>query len=219
MDKFFSERTMIKFFAAAVALLAAIPSAQAGTISYTAPIGISWVGDPESINTSMPGFTASLGTLTGATYNVFGTGFETLTNNNPSQPWPAPVEANIIEQTQQIGEGGEGTIDGTPFSAFGTPTTISTGFGDDATFVVPTASLQSLYTNPVFNEYFIGFFATFTSGGAPVSGNQTLSFSGTLTETFTYTPVPEPGSAPLWGTAIGATVALGWLRRKKALLF
>jgi len=205
---------MIKFCVAALAVLAAIPTAHAGTISYTLPIGSSWIEFPESIDTYMPGFTASLGTLTGATYNVSGTGFETLMNDDPSQPWPAPFSASITEQTEQVGEAGDNTVNDAPFMTYGTQTTISTAFGDDATFVVPTASLQSLYTNPVYNEYFIGFYAAYTSSGLPISGDPTLSFSGTLTETFTYTPVPEPGSVALWGSFIAATVALGWLRRK-----
>jgi hypothetical protein len=202
---------MIKASLAAACLLLLPHHAAADTNSFTIPVSGSWQEFPEGTTVAVPGFNRALGTLTGVTDTLSGTGFETLSSYGPTA---GPFQAAITQQFDEIGPSGHQSFTAKPFSIFAGPENFSTGFGIDATF---TGAPLNYSGQTVYDAFLLGFTAIDESNGLPLHGTSGLSFTATLTETFTYTPtvVAEPRSLALFATT--ALIMMGLAPRRKGV--
>jgi len=202
---------MIKAFLAASALLMLAGRAAADTISFAVPVSGAWAEFPEGTEIAVPGFNAALGTLTGVTDTLAGTGTESLSGYGPTA---GPFEALITNQILEIGPSGKGSFTATPFTVLAGPTSLSAAFGFDAVF---TDSPLNHDGQTIYDAYLLGFTVVDETTGLPVHGqDSSLSFSATLTETFTYTAtaIPEPGSMGLFAAFAVTLVGFACARRK-----
>jgi hypothetical protein len=206
---------MIKACLAAASLLLLADRAAADTISFAVPVAGAWVEFPESTEIAVPGFNAGLGTLTGVTDTLAGTGTESLSGYGHTA---GPFEAAITNQILEIGPSGQRSFTAKPFPVFAGPSSLSAGFGFDAIF---TDSPLNHTGQTIYDAYLLGFTVVDETTGLPVHGQDSgLSFSATLTETFTYTPtaIPEPcstglfaaGALALMGSAFARRNIVGW---------
>jgi len=204
---------MIKAFFAAACLVLLADRAAADTISFTVPVTGGWVDFPEGKEVAVPGFSAALGTLTGVTDTLAGTGSLSLSGYGPT---PGAFEAAITNQILEIGPSGRGSFTAKPFTVFAGPTSLSAQFGFDAIF---TDSPLNHDGQTIYDAYLLGFTVLDETNGLPVHGqDSSLSFTATLTETFTYTPaaIPEPGSMALF--AAWALTLAGFVSARRGIV-
>jgi hypothetical protein len=216
--------------ASVIAILSAISlAARAGTYNYTENISGASGDSANGISFDPHVFNNSLGTLTGVSFSFTGnlgiTGFDALLPPGYEQLTPV-----YFKNTASVIGDGFTPPGGNPPVDYNLPNS-STGFvvmgGDNvsvsalisANFGVLPGSIAD-YANPAnapTGNSFPGTLGFPLSGYLqfdsiayiPTPGRGRLGFGswidqfqGTMTQTFTYTPVPEPGSLALLGTAV-----------------
>jgi hypothetical protein len=206
--------------ASLIALSAASYAARADVMTYTQSLG----GDAyNTIDFTAPVFNASQGTLTGVTF-AFG-GKQTIyigdwsyPSNQPPIPFPYQVGIHNTIVLAGFGSNNPAGVNTLVYALPDSRGTVGTNqiIGTDYfqyTFNLPSSDYAG-FSIPNYGGW-LGLYSTaysLTTGapsnfGATSEGNP---FQGSLTTTFTYTPVPEPGSLALLGTALvmlaGATI-------------
>jgi hypothetical protein len=163
-----------------------------------------------------PAFDASLGTLTGVTFTVIGDATYTLYGETgDSTVFPA----TFTNTGYMYGVGVALTTGGIPLApstAFGTTQQITEGIHVDMSATVSADALQ-YYLLAGDGEFDFSAFgvATDSETGQVVHYNDDEEqFAGNVVETYTFTPVPEPGTLALLLSGVFGMIGLARIRRR-----
>jgi hypothetical protein len=196
---------------AAVFVFAA-SAAQAATISYTdALTGGYSADDGVSLTGTTQGFNSSLGTLTGVSFQVTGTGVDVQTGNGNSTDFKA-TENNSVDV---IGAGFSSLVALASHTAPATTNSATDNFAID--FVLSTTSDLQAYISQAAMSTSYAFGDTIYNGSNLVGYNSDAGrINAKVTETFTYAAaVPEPAALALFGTMLAS---LAFVRRRSRFL-
>lgn len=200
--------------AVGLTVLGMVP-AMADEIQYHASLNQSdYPSDGDRLGINLPAFNTSLGTLTGVTYSVGGGATDTMIGEiGDSTPYIA-----TFANTGDLYAVGVTTVN-TPLAsstAVGSTLQIINNFALILSATVDPAALKYYILGDVNQVEFSAFgIATDTATGQRVGySDDKLSFNGFVTETFTYTPVPEPGTMGLMLAGIVGMIGLTVIRRR-----
>jgi hypothetical protein len=203
----------MRAFLLAGAMILLSAAAQADTISYTSqvpPTGYDAYGG-YGFQVLTPGFDGSLGTLDSVSMTVAGSVQDTILSLSGDTVPFAAIFDNV------------GSISGFGFNQSGV---MSQNSGSATTFLASNAfavnatvstsqDLTDYASNTVIGTTY-SFYSTVTNaatGQAVAYDSDNALFSGTVTETFSYTAVPEPASVAVLTFGLLAVAGLAHRRR------
>lgn len=186
----------------------------AATLSYTsAPIMQTYTPQStgERVVVDSPDFDPSLGDLTSVSYTIFGSATDDLVGENGNNiVFPATY-------TNYVGAYGPGFSQYQEYSQdSGSASTSRANNSFAINLTVDNLNSLNFYEPPGTNEFefqAISFVSNTSTGKNVYYSDDTATFDGTVTETFTYSPVPEPGSLPVFMVAVLTLLGVAGYRR------
>lgn len=194
---------------------------QGATVSYTAVASLSGGNGTSSTTVSLQQFDPALGTLTGVTFTLADTTVITLAYENATNPAGSYGSSETVttdlddgattlatSSTSATWSSSLSTFDGAVDFSGTSGATLSGTFSGTGT---GSGSLTA-YLGTGSSTFTLNRVAIQTGVNMPFVINNAAASSYTATVTYSYTPIPEPALAGLFGIALGAT---GLRRRRR----